>query len=109
MDESPGTDRLEDLRAELDEIDGRLLDVVRERIECCVRIAGHKLEHDVPMMQPHRIGLVQRRAAEYGRAHGVDEDFLRRLYDLLIGETCRVEDLVMGNTPAQERPPCAPS
>jgi chorismate mutase len=99
----PGEDpdqRLEELRAELDRIDFRFLDILRERIELCVRIAEHKREHGVPMMQPHRIGVVQRRAAEYGREHGVDVDFLRNLYDLVIAETCRVEDLVIGNVPA---------
>ncbi|QIZ38821.1 chorismate mutase family protein [Saccharopolyspora sp. ASAGF58] len=91
--------KLEALRADLDGIDLRLLDVLRERIELCVRIAEHKREHGVPMMQPHRIGVVQQRAADYGAEHGIDQAFLRALYDLVIGETCRVEDLVIG-TPA---------
>lgn len=95
------TDVLEELRSELDDIDGRLLDIIRERIECCIRIGRHKQEHGIPMMQPHRIGIVQERAARYGEEHGVDPDFLRRLYDLVIDETCRVEDLVMGNTPTR--------
>jgi len=93
-------ERLEELRAELDRIDVRFLDVLRRRIELCVRIAEHKREHGVPMMQPHRIGIVQERAEAYGREHGVDTDFLRNLYDLVIAETCRVEDLVIGNVPA---------
>ncbi|MEU2622613.1 peptide chain release factor N(5)-glutamine methyltransferase [Streptomyces sp. NPDC007157] len=88
------------LRAELDQIDVRLLDTLRARIECCVQIAEHKREHAVPMMQPHRIGIVQERAARYGAEHGVDRTFLRRLYDLIIEETCRVEDLVIGGEPA---------
>ncbi|KUL35396.1 4-amino-4-deoxychorismate mutase [Streptomyces sp. NRRL F-4489] len=88
------------LRAELDALDEQLLDVVRRRVEVCVRIAHHKSAHGVPMMQPHRIGVVHERAARYGERHGVDREFLRRLYDLIIEETCRVEDLVMGNTPA---------
>ncbi|WP_033438627.1 chorismate mutase family protein [Saccharothrix sp. NRRL B-16314] len=100
MPDSDADQRLEELRAELDRIDFRFLDVLRERIELCVRIAEHKREHGVPMMQPHRIGVVQQRAAEYGREHGVDGDFLRNLYDLVIAETCRVEDLVIGNVTA---------
>ncbi|MFF4188942.1 chorismate mutase family protein [Streptomyces sp. NPDC001691] len=86
---------LEALRGELDRIDEQLLDIIRRRIECCVRIADHKRENGVPMMQPHRIGIVQQRAAEYGAAHHVDRDFLRRLYEVIIDETCRVEDLVI--------------
>ena len=90
-------DALEALRAKLDAIDVVLLDTLRRRIGVCVDIAVHKREHDVPMMQPHRIGIVQRRAADYGLEHGIDLDFLRNLYDLIIAETCRVEDEVIGS------------
>jgi chorismate mutase-like protein len=88
---------LENLRSELDQIDVRLLEVLRERIETCVRIADHKRRHDVPMMQPHRIGIVQERAARFGAEHGIDQQFLHTLYEVIITETCRVENLVIGN------------
>lgn len=93
--QSAAGDDLEALRARLDHIDNSLLDLLRRRIECCVEIAHVKRENGVSMMQPHRIGLVQRRAACYGKEHGIDRDFLRRVYDLIIGETCRIEDLVI--------------
>jgi 4-amino-4-deoxychorismate mutase len=93
------------LRAELDLIDATLLDTLKTRIDICVRIAEHKREHGVPMMQPHRIGIVQERAARYGTEHGVDGTFLRRLYDLIIEETCRVEDLVIDAPDADDRQP----
>lgn len=96
-----GEDGLETLRASLDRIDESLLDTLRRRIECCVEIAHYKREHNVPMMQPHRIGIVQRRAALYAQEHGIDPDFLRRLYELVIAETCRVEDLVIGDVVAR--------
>jgi chorismate mutase-like protein len=106
----PGTDGpgdLDVLRSELDRIDLTLLDTLRLRIACCVEIAHVKRAHDVPMMQPHRIGVVQRRAARYAEEHGLSAEFLRRLYDLVIEETCRVEDLVIdgaaSTTPAVPR------
>ncbi|WP_338778185.1 chorismate mutase family protein [Streptomyces sp. DG1A-41] len=74
------------LRAELDLIDATLLDTLKTRIDVCVRIAEHKREHGVPMMQPHRIGIVQERAARYGAEHGVDGTFLRRLSGLPAAE-----------------------
>ena len=86
---------LEELRARLGAIDESLLDQLRRRIECCVQIAQVKKAHGVPMMQPHRIGVAQDRAAQYGHEHGISQDFLRGLYDLIIEETCRVEELVM--------------
>ncbi|MFC1409719.1 chorismate mutase family protein [Streptacidiphilus sp. N1-12] len=96
-------DELEALRSELDRIDVSLLDALRLRIACCVEIALVKRTHGVPMMQPHRIGVVQRRAARYAEEHGLSAEFLRRLYDLVIAETCRVEDLVIDGSPAVPR------
>ena len=86
---------LEDLRAQLERIDDALLDALRERITCCVRIAEVKQRGDVPMMQPHRIRRVHERAASYAADNDLDPGFLHRLYDLIIEETCRVETLVM--------------
>ena len=83
------------LRAQLDALDYVLLDTVRDRVRCCVRIADAKRRHGVPMMQPHRIAIVQHRAASYAAEHGIDAEFLHRLYDLIIDETCRVEDIVI--------------
>jgi chorismate mutase len=91
---------LERLRARLDALDQALLDTVRDRIRCCVRIGELKRRHGVPMMQPHRIGIVQQRAGSYAAEHGIDAKFLHRLYDLIIDETCRVEDLVIGDAAA---------
>jgi 4-amino-4-deoxychorismate mutase len=86
---------LEELRARLGAIDESLLDQLRRRIECCVQIARVKKAHGVPMMQPHRIGVAQDRAAHYGKEHGINQEFLRQLYDVIIEETCRVEEIVM--------------
>jgi chorismate mutase len=46
-------------------------------------------------MQPHRIAIVHERASAYAAMQGVDAGFLHRLYDVIIEETCRVEELVM--------------
>jgi 4-amino-4-deoxychorismate mutase len=88
---------LDRLRAELDLIDEQLLDTLRSRIECCVSIAQYKRDHDIPMMQQHRINFVQERAARYAIRHNIDPVFLRSLYELVISETCRVEELVIGD------------
>lgn len=86
---------LDALRAELDRIDLSLLDALRARLECCGRIAHFKREHGIPMMQPDRIRVVHQRAASYSETHGIDAQFLRQLYELIITETCRLEDLII--------------
>ena len=52
------------------------------------------------MMQPHRIDVVQQRAARYAEMSGLDPAFVRRLYDLIIEETCRIENLIINEPPA---------
>ena len=88
-------DVLQDLRTRLDAIDERLLDVLRARLECCLEIARVKRANDLPMMQNHRIGIVHERAARYAERHGLSREYLRALYDLVITESCRVEDEII--------------
>ncbi|HET9059454.1 MAG TPA: chorismate mutase family protein [Acidimicrobiales bacterium] len=82
---------LAELRRQLDGVDARLLVALRDRLECCKQIAVHKLVHDIPMMQPGRISVVQARAAAFAESQGMDPNFLRDLYERIISETCRVE------------------
>lgn len=95
----PGEVELADLRAELDGIDDRLLEQVRARIEVCTRIARLKRRHSIPVMQPGRVGAVHEHARTYALDHDMSPQFLRDLYDLLIAETCRVEDLIVEDPP----------
>ncbi|MBT2326955.1 chorismate mutase family protein [Variovorax paradoxus] len=93
---------LQALRDELDGLDRTLLETLRQRLDCCCRIGRHKRDHAIPMMQPHRIGVVQERAAAFAAEHGMSPTFLRALYELIITETCRLEDEIIGvtSTPA---------
>lgn len=96
----PGEDEaqqiLQSLRDELDGLDAALLETVRQRLACCCRIGLHKRTHAIPMMQPHRIGVVQQRAAAFAAEHGMSPAFLRALFELIITETCRLEDEIIG-------------
>lgn len=96
-DESDGL--LRALRGELDAIDRRLLEAVKERIDVCVRVAHVKRDFDIPMMQPGRVGVVQDRAREFARNNDLSEDFLASVYSLLIAEACRVEDVIIDADP----------
>ncbi|MFD1813676.1 chorismate mutase family protein [Rhodococcus gannanensis] len=95
----PSELELANLRTELDGIDDRLLEQVRARIEVCTRIAQVKRRHAIPMMQPRRVGAVHEHARAYALDHDISPQFLRELYDLLIAETCRVEDLIIDKPP----------
>ncbi|GIF09361.1 chorismate mutase [Actinoplanes siamensis] len=95
-----GAPDLAQLRVELDELDAELRDVLRRRLHQCVRIGRYKQENDISVMQPDRVSAVREGAAAYAAAHGLDPDFLRQLYDLIIAEACRLEDQLMAETGA---------
>ncbi|MGA0571838.1 chorismate mutase family protein [Variovorax sp. VNK109] len=86
---------LQQLRARLDAIDVQLLAVLKARLDCCEDIGRYKKRHDVAMMQPQRIGIVKARAGEFARTNGMSEAFLSDLYDVIIAETCRLEDIII--------------
>jgi len=87
--------KLAELRTELDSLDARLLEIVDARIQICAEVAELKKVYSIPMMQPGRMRIVHERAQEFARSHGLSGDFIRSLYELLIGEACRVEDLII--------------
>jgi 4-amino-4-deoxychorismate mutase len=107
-DKTEGTD-LEGLRAQLDKTDERLLDIVRDRIQLCVRIGEYKRQHAIAMMQPHRVNAVHARAEAFAIQNGLNPEFLRKLYDTIIEETCRLEDEVIGNPDEKDQPPAPES
>lgn len=86
---------LENLRAELDEIDSALLTTVHARLEVCVRIGYLKKEADIAVVQPARTGQVHERARNFANAHGLSPDFFNTLYKILIAETCRLEEQII--------------
>lgn len=86
---------LAELRRDLDAIDALLLEQVRARLETCLRIGEWKRQRAVPMMQPGRVQIVEERARDFANRHGLSPEFFVALYELMIGESCRLEDLVI--------------
>jgi chorismate mutase-like protein len=88
-------DGLAPMRAEIDQIDRLLLDTVRRRLAVVRRVAEHKRERGIPMLAQHRLDAVQERAARYAEEHDISAAFLRRLFDVVLAETCRLEDEII--------------
>jgi 4-amino-4-deoxychorismate mutase len=86
---------LTQLRAQLDEIDALLVEIVGRRFRICGEIAHVKQQHAIPMMQTDRIRAVKTRAANLAIRHGVAPELTDRLFDLLIEEACRLETNIL--------------
>ncbi|MGN6253681.1 MAG: chorismate mutase [Solirubrobacterales bacterium] len=86
---------LEPFRRRLDEIDDAVAKLLGERLQICREVAVYKSEHEIPMMQPHRVKAVRERYLARGAEVDLPEEFTSDLFELLIATTCRLEDELM--------------
>lgn len=92
---------LEPFRRCLDEIDDQVAKLLGERLQICREVAVYKSEHEIPMMQPHRVKAVRERYLARGAEVDLPEDFTSDLFELLIATTCRLEDELMDELAAK--------
>ncbi len=77
--------QLVELRRQIEDIDGRLVGLIAERVRIATRVGELKDSMgDAPMNPGQEAGVV-RRAAELARSLGVSEDEVRQIFWLLIG------------------------
>jgi chorismate mutase-like protein len=84
------------LRAEIDDVDSRVVDLLIERFGIVRRIAEVKKARGIPTVQPARMVEVKKRVSAMAAARGLDPQFMEKLYDLLIGQAIEIEDDLMG-------------
>jgi chorismate mutase-like protein len=90
-------------RDELDRLDDQLLSVLAQRLNICREIGLVKLAAKMSVDQPDRVKYVKERAATVAEQLGVDSQFAVQIYDLIIEETCRIEDEVVNHVYRDKR------
>jgi chorismate mutase-like protein len=97
-------ERLGHLRAEIDGIDDAIVALLAERFGVVKEVASIKQAQHLPVVAPARHAEVLRRVAEAAASLGVDEEFVRRLYEAIHTEACRIEDKIMDSDAPQPPP-----
>lgn len=83
------TDNLNELRAQIDKLDDRLLELLAERMRVACEIGRCKKEHGMPVLQTRRYEeLLSRRAAQAVEL-GMDEAFMRSVLQAIHEESIR--------------------
>ena len=100
QDSDAAANGLAPFRARLDFLDGEILRLLGDRFEVCRRVAGHKREHNIPMMQPQRVLEVRERYLRRGAEASLPADFASSLFELLIAATCKMEDELIADPSA---------
>lgn len=94
-------------RAQLDLINGQLVDLLAERMQVCRRIARLKSAHGISMMQPQRISSTLEQVRSLSGARQLCPDYVGRLFRLIIDETCDEELRIMASAANRRDEGCA--
>jgi 4-amino-4-deoxychorismate mutase len=86
---------LHDFRRRIDAIDDRILGLLGDRFAVIREVAAFKAPRGIPAVIPERVKEVCERCAALAPSHGLEPEFLRRLYTLIIDEACRQENRLM--------------
>ncbi|MDE1152360.1 MAG: chorismate mutase [Micavibrio sp.] len=79
-------------RKEIDKLDDQILKLLGKRFDVVRKVAKVKIKHDIPSFLGDRVAQVKDRAAAQGPKYGIDPEFLRTLYTLIIYQSCALED-----------------
>ena len=81
-----------DLRRRIDAVDDRMVELIAERARIAREVAACKRRHGIPVRLPARIRAVMERCAAVGAEQGIDPNYARQLWSVIIEETCRIEE-----------------
>lgn len=94
-------DPLDDLRAHLrpfrgkiDALDDKIMALLAKRFAIVRKVGTLKAEHNFPSYISDRVVEVRERNAATGKKYGIDPDFVRMLYSLIIYQSCAEEDII---------------
>ena len=82
---------LEALRANIDQLDQQLWDIISQRVEVAREIGEWKHAHGEQILQPERYQQVVERCLLQGKQHGLSETLIREVMEALHKESVRVE------------------
>jgi len=89
------SDPLEKYRQQLDAIDNEIVANILKRFKVCEDIGKYKKQHDIPMMQPHRVEFVKQKAARLAADSNLKPEFMQALYGLIIEEACELQNKII--------------
>lgn len=90
---------LKEYRRRIDSLDDELVALLGRRFALIREVAELKKAGGIPAFLPDRVSeVIERCAAEAGR-HAMDPSFVASLYGAIVGESCRLEALLIGQGP----------
>ena len=98
-------DTLEELRAEIDQIDNDLIDVLARRMQTVKRVAAFKARTHAPLRDELREAQQIARLADRARGRDLDELFVARVFREVVDFSVRTQELHLGQNARQANRP----
>lgn len=89
------TDKLNDLREQIDKIDEKLLYALHERLKISERIGSYKKENNVTILQSGRWGQIQDKLRMQSELMGFEHEWLMKVYSLIHSASIKRQNEVM--------------
>jgi len=89
------TDRLNELREQIDKIDEKLLYALHERLSVSEKIGAYKKENNVTILQAGRWTEIQEKLEMQSDLMGFERDWLKKLYNLIHEASIKKQNEVM--------------
>ncbi|HOO81294.1 MAG TPA: chorismate mutase [Alphaproteobacteria bacterium] len=86
---------LEVFRQQIDECDQELIDVLARRFNVVRQVGAFKVGAQMEAIQSAREQAVKDRAVRLGQELGLDSDFIRRLYEVMIDYAHDIEHEIL--------------
>lgn len=94
------SNKLEELRSNIDRIDNYLLELLSERMDIAKNIGQYKRENDVTVLQTNRWAEIVRDRVERGLSKELTETFVKDMFEAIHQESIRKQESIMN--PAQK-------
>lgn len=88
-DEHTTTEGLRQLRAQIDELDNQLMDLLSRRMRVCREIGQYKREHNLTVLQASRYNEILEKRGAQGSLIGISPELVARIFEEIHEESVR--------------------
>jgi len=96
------SDKLAELRKQIDKIDDLVIQKIAERMSIVEKIGEHKRDNDMTILQLNRWDEIINKRAEFGKALKLDAEFTTKLLELIHAESIKKQTEIMNVTKVVE-------
>ncbi|WP_109829805.1 chorismate mutase [Reichenbachiella versicolor] len=96
--ESDNTDfeiKLKELRSDIDKIDAELIETLAQRMKIAEKIAEHKKDNEITILQPGRYDEIMENRVAQGKKVDLKESFVHDLYELIHDNSIKRQTAIM--------------